>query len=265
MFLEYFHGTSFAHRADVRAKLVSFTAIIVLTFLFTSPVPNALLCAACLSLLVALGIAPRKVGGLLLPLLPIVVLIVVFAAFSPPFAVDSVQVIVYAWPGERLPLTVAGLMYGVSLGLRIVTMVCLTAALILCTPIEHFTALMTSARVPFPVVFILTTALRFVPTMQHRSEQIMDARRARGAHIDAGGVIGRIRAYTTIMVPLFSTGIRMSEDLAAAMLSRGYGISNSPTQLLTLRMSWRDPLLIATSMAALGFAIWFRSCGLWMT
>lgn len=264
MLLEYFEGSSFAHRADVRAKLVVFTVAIVLTFLFTSPVPNAILTVLALSLLFGLGLPARQVLRLLAPLLPIVVLIVAFAAFSPPGSARQTDVLLYAWPGQHLPLTSGGLAYGVGLGLRILTMVSLTSSLILCTPIEHVTALMRSFRMPFPIVFIVMTALRFVPTMQHRSEQILDAQRARGAQIDRGGVIGAIRAYTTIMVPLFSTGIRMSEDLSAAMLSRGYGITKQPTQLLTLRMTWRDPLLIVLAVAVLGAAIWLRSRGTWM-
>ena len=240
--------------------------MIVLTFLFGSPIPNAILSGAALVLLFSLGLAPSKVGRLLLPLVPIVVLIVVFAAFSPPpgQGASVSEVLLYAWPGGHLPLTVGGLMHGVSLGLRILTMVCLTSALVLCTQIEHFTALMRQIRMPFPIVFIVTTALRFVPTMQHRSDQILDAQRARGAKIDGGGVIGTIRAYTTIMVPLFSTVIRMSEDLSAAMLSRGYGVSKQPTQLLTLRMTWRDPLLLLVSLVVFGVAVWLRGDGVWM-
>lgn len=265
MFLEYFHGTSFAHRADVRAKIVAFVAVIALTFLFASPVPNALLAAASLALLLSLGVAPKDTGKLFLPLAPIVALIVLFAAVSPPTGIRAADTdaLVYLWFDGNLPLTMAGLQYGLSLGLRIITMVSLTSVLVLCTPIEHFTALMRQMRMPFAVVFIVTTALRFVPTMQHRSEQILDAQRARGAKIDGGGIIGTIRAYTTIMVPLFSTGIRMSEDLAAAMLSRGYGITKYPTQLLQLRMSWRDPLLILVALALLAAALWARSQGIW--
>lgn len=265
MFLEYFPGTSFAHRADVRAKLVAFTVVIVLTFLFTSPVPNALLTVGSLGLLLSLGLRPRAIGKLLLPLAPIVVLIVLFAAVSPPPKVDagSSPVIVQLWFGDNLPLTMAGLLYGVSLGLRILTMVSLTSALVLCTPIEHFTALLRSIRTPFPIVFIVTTALRFVPTMQHRSQQILQAQAARGAKLHGGGIIGSIRAYVTIMVPLFSTGIRMSEGLAAAMLSRGYGISKHPTTLHTLRMTWRDPVLVGLTLAVLAAAIWLRAHDVW--
>jgi energy-coupling factor transporter transmembrane protein EcfT len=267
MFLEYHQAATFAHRLDVRTKLFMFSAAVGLTFVFSHPVPNALLAAASLALLPALGIAPRQVGKLLAPLAPVIVLIIAFAALSkPPGNLDSAaanRVLVYLWFDSGLPLTVGGIAHGLSLGLRILTMVCLTSALIVCTPIEHFVAVMRMMRMPFPVVFIVMTALRFVPTMQHRADQVLDAQRARGAKIDSRGLISSIRAYTTIMIPLFSTGIRMSEDLSAAMLNRGYGITRQPTPLVTLRATWRDPIIAVLTIAVLGAAVSMRSAGWW--
>ncbi|HEY0698262.1 MAG TPA: energy-coupling factor transporter transmembrane component T [Micromonospora sp.] len=265
MFLEYRPGTSFAHRMDVRTKLLVFVVAVVLTFQFAHPLPNALLAAGSLLLLPALGVPWRQAGRLLAPLAPVVVLIVVFAALSRGpgdfGSSGSARVLAHLWFGDGLPLTVGGLAHGANLGLRILTMVCLTAALIVSTPVEHFVALMRMARLPFPVVFIVMTALRFVPTMQHRAEQVLDAQRARGAKIDDGGMIGRIRAYTTIMVPLFSTGIRMSEELAAAMLNRGYGITRQPTALTILRPTWRDPAVALVTVAVVGAVVWARTTG----
>lgn len=267
MFLEYRDGKTFAHRLDVRTKLFVFTAAIVLTFQFAHPLPNMVLAATSLTLLPALGITPRQVGKLLAPLAPVVVLIVVFAALGKsPSDFDSAtagRVLAYLWFDNGLPLTVGGLAHGLSLGLRILTMVCLTSALIVCTPIEHFVAVMRMMRTPFPVVFIVMTALRFVPTMQHRADQVLDAQRARGAKIDKAGVIGTIRAYTTIMVPLFSTGIRMSEELSAAMLNRGYGMTRQPTPLVTLRAGWRDPVVAVLAAALLAAVLWMRFAGWW--
>ncbi|MFG3699396.1 energy-coupling factor transporter transmembrane component T family protein [Micromonospora sp. NPDC047620] len=264
MFLEYRPGTSFFHRMDVRTKLLVFVVAVVLTFQFAHPLPNALLAVGSLLLLPALGVPGRQVGKLLAPLAPVVVLILVFAALSRgPGDFDSsssARVLVHLWFGDGLPLTVGGLAHGANLGLRILTMVCLTAALIVSTPVEHFVALMRMARLPFPVVFIVMTALRFVPTMQHRANQVLDAQRARGAKID-GGMIGAIRAYTTIMVPLFSTGIRMSEELAAAMLNRGYGITRQPTALTILRPTWRDPAIAVVTAVVVGVVVWARLTG----
>lgn len=255
MYLEYREGTTLAHRLDARTKLFAFTAAIVLTFLFADPLPNAVLAAAALALLFALGTRPRQVGKLLAPLAPVVVLIIVFAAISRSTGDGTTgRVLVHLWFDDGLPLTTGGLADGVNLGLRILAMVCLTSALVICTPIEHFVAVMRQLRMPFPVVFIVMTALRFIPTMQHRANQVLDAQRARGAKVADAGMFTAIRAYTTIMVPLFATGIRMSEELAAAMLNRGYGITRQPTSTVTLHATWRDALVAGVTVTLLALA-----------
>jgi energy-coupling factor transporter transmembrane protein EcfT len=164
-------------------------------------------------------------------------------------------------PGGGLPLTVGGLYYGLSLGLRILTMVMLTTLLLRCTPIEHFVAAMREARVPHPIVFIVMTALRFIPTMQHRADQVLDAQRARGAKVDRGGLIGRVRAYIPIMVPLITSGVRMSEDLAAAMLNRGYGATRRPTALLELHAAPRDAVAASAGVLVLAALVVLRVLG----
>ena len=117
---------------------------------------------------------------------------------------------------------------------------------------------MQQMRMPHALVFIVVTSLRFVPTMQTRSDQILDAQRARGARVDSGGLIGKIRAYVTIMVPLFSTGIRMSEELASAMISRGYGVVRNPTRLYDLEWKLVDTLIVISSIALVVGAVMLR-------
>lgn len=257
MLLEYSPGTTFLHRADVRSKLLAFVVLIVVAFLFTSPWLNLGLAALTLSLLFLLGIGFRGILRVFAPLTFIVVLIFLFAAFSPPRGADP-TVVAHLWPGNGLPITLGGVEYGANLALRILTMVAASAVLILTTPVEQFTTLMQQLRMPHALVFITVTSLRFVPTMQARSEQILDAQRARGAQVDSGGVIGKIKAYVTIMVPLFSTGIRMSEELSSAMIARGYGVVKRPTKLYDLQWRVVDWLILLVALGLVAVAISLR-------
>jgi len=117
--------------------------------------------------------------------------------------------------------------------------------------------------VPHFIVFIVMTALRFIPTMQHRAEQVLDAQRARGSRIDRGGLVSRVRAYIPIMVPLLTSGIRMSDDLAAAMINRGYGATKRPTALLILHAVPRDYVAVALAAAVLAALVVLRFQGVW--
>ena len=266
MRFEYRPGTTLLHRLDVRAKLWIFLAFMVATFLFGHWLPNLVLTLIAAALLLWAGIGVRGLLGIIAPLAFIVVIVVAFAAFGFVPSTSSgpdVHEVLFSLPDGVLPLTVGGLYYGISLGLRILTMVMLTTLLLVVTPIDHFVAAMREARVPHFIVFIVMTALRFIPTMQHRAEQVLDAQRARGARTDRGGLVSRVRAYIPIMVPLLTSGIRMSDDLAAAMINRGYGATKRPTALLTLRAVARDFVAVAVVALGLGVLVWLRIQGSW--
>lgn len=267
MRFEYRHGDSLPHRLDVRVKLTVFALLSAMTFQFADWFPNVLMTVLAVSLLMTTGVSVRELRALLAPMSVIVVLVTGFAAFGYQAGdarhAASQEVLFSLLPHEGLPLTAGGLAYGIGLGLRIVTMVILTTLLLVCTPLSHFTAAMRQARVPHPLVFIVMTALRFIPTMQSRADHVLDAQRARGARIDSGGMIGRVRAYIPIMVPLLTSGIRMSEDLAAAMINRGYGATKRPTALLVLHAEGRDYVVLGGSIWVFGAVMYLKTLGWW--
>jgi energy-coupling factor transporter transmembrane protein EcfT len=258
MRIEYQPGTSLLHRLDVRVKLLGFVVVLVATFVFGRWEFNLGLAVLAIGLTTWARIGLGRVLRTLAPLAIIVLIVAIFAAYSfrPESASDPANAaVLFSFPNDVLPLTVGGVSYGISLGLRIVTMVLLTTLLLFTTPIDDFVAAMRQARVPHAIVFIVMTALRFIPTMQQRADQVLDAQRARGAHIDDGSMIRRIRAFVPVMVPLLTSGIRMSDDLAAAMINRGWGATKRPTALYTLSMAPRDWLAIVVVIAALAAVI----------
>ena len=219
------NATARGNGFDVRSKLMALTAVVAATFLTSNPLVHLGLATLTAGALVRVR-GMRGFWGLLAPMLPVLALVFGFAAIAP-----------------------GGIGHASTLVLRLVTMLCSTAALLATTPAERFTTLMRTLRLPNPLVFVCTTALRFIPTLRRRSRQITEAQRVRGAHIDSRGPVRRVLAHATIMVPLLTSGIRMSEDLAAAMISRGYGITRHPTRLHDLHWTWRDTLLALVSAA----------------
>lgn len=210
---------------DVRSKLLALAAAVTATFLTSNPLAHLGLAALTAGVLLRVR-GLRGLWCLLAPMIPVLVLVFGFAAFTP-----------------------GGIGYASVLVLRLVTMLCSTAALLATTPSERFTTLMRTLRLPNPLVFVCTTALRFIPTLRRRSRQITEAQQVRGAHINSRTPVRRVLAHATIMVPLLTSGIRMSEDLSAAMISRGYGITCHPTRLHDLHWTWRDTLLTLASVA----------------
>lgn len=249
---------SLLSRTDVQSKLLALAAVVAATLLASDPLANLVLAAVTAGALVSSGGSVgggsgadglRRLRGLLAPLLPVLFLVFAFAVLAPPPGSDP-DIVAQLWPGA-LPVTASGLRHAANLVLRLVAMVCGSAAVLASTPTEQFTTLMRTLRLPNALVFMCTTALRFVPTLRQRARQITDAQQVRGARISSGGLVRRIKAHATVMIPLLTSGIRMSEDLAAAMVSRGYGITRHPTRLHDLSWSWRDTLLAAAAIALL--------------
>ena len=78
-------------------------------------------------------------------------------------------------------------------------------------------------RVPADdIAMMISITLRFLPTLADDAERIMKAQRARCA-VEEKGLFGAVRGMTPIIIPLFITAFRHSEELAVAMESRCYG------------------------------------------
>jgi energy-coupling factor transport system permease protein len=229
---------------DVRTKTLAFLMMTVLVFLFSSPVYNLALTLVSLSLTLSVGLTFNVVLGKVKPLVVIFLSIIVLTgiSYAPNHFVTPLGRSVIG-SSFGLFLTVGGLLYGLTYLLRILVMVLVSSALIYCTPLDAFLELLRKLKMPYQLAFVLTTAIRFVPTMEKKTESILDAQRARGSRVGTGSFMDRIRTYIPVMVPMMVEAVRMSEVLAVAMLNRGYGASAVATPLRELKMETTDYLL----------------------
>lgn len=259
MFLEHFPGRSFVHRLDVRTKTVAFIGLMVVLFLFRNPLYNAAVVLTVLGVATTARLPFRRLWGVLAPLLPVFLIIMVITGYTYPASTFSGEaarrVLFYSWPGQHLPVSAGGVLYGLTLLLRIVVMVLASSVLTLTTPLDDFLQLLRLMHVPYQLSFVITTGIRFVPTMEKKAAMVLEAQKARGALIETGGIIQRIKAYVPVMVPMIVDSIRMSENLACAMLNRGYGATANWTTLKKLSLAPRDGLAFAASVALVALAM----------
>ena len=95
----------------------------------------------------------------------------------------------------------------------------------------------------FPVheiAMTLSIALRFIPTLLDETERIMKAQASRGVDFNRGGIFKRFGAIISLIIPLFISALERSEELANAMIVRGYDPKAKRTRYRLLRFSWRD-------------------------
>ena len=96
------------------------------------------------------------------------------------------------------------------------------------------------SKVPLKLAMMMTIALRFVPTLLEETEKIMAAQKARGADMESGGLMQRIKALIPVLIPLFVSAFRRAFDLATAMESRCYHGGEGRTKMKVLHLSKDD-------------------------
>lgn len=239
-FGQYFPGNSPLHRMDPRMKLILTIVYVVLLFVVNNWlgfVVTAVYLAACILIskipfkLVLRGVKP------IIPL-------VVFTSILNMFFVDG-QVLVKL---GFLKLTVDGIVLAIKMTLRIVLLIMgsslltyTTSPIALTDGIEHL--LKPLEKIHFPVhemAMMMTIALRFIPTLIEETDKIMSAQKARGADLESGGLIQRIKALVPILIPLFISAFRRAEELALAMECRCYRGGDGRTSLRQLAYSKLD-------------------------
>ena len=253
---------SIIHRLDPRAKIIIF-GVLLIAITFT---PSQLgLSIGIAALLLALLLSKVPIGfalkGLLVPL-PFLLIIAIIQVFFYSSALDPNILIKLG----KLNITSGGLLAGVMLLIRF-------AGLILCLSLVSFVTSTSEllhglTKILSPLnrvgiqtmdfVMIVQVTLRFLPFLAQSAERIAKAQASRGS--DWGqkrkGLFNRIRQVIPMIIPLFITSLRRSENLALAMDARAYGVLKYRSSMTELHFSFRDGLAVLISVVV-SLAVFF--------
>ena len=245
-FGQFFPGDSLLHRLDPRVKLVLTVAYIAAVFV-PKTWAGLLLAVLFLLMMIALSKLPLSlIWKSVKPILPIVLFTAVLSAL-------------YVQGGEPLfswwifTVTPKGLINAAFLAVRIVCLIAGSSLLTYTTGPTTLTDALERLMKPLKLLHIpvhelammMTIALRFIPTLIEETDKIMSAQKARGADLENGNLMERIRALMPIMIPLFASSFRRAYELATAMECRCYNGGDGRTRMITLHMAPRDYLSLA--------------------
>jgi len=88
-------------------------------------------------------------------------------------------------------------------------------------------------------------AIKFIPILLGETNRVIKAQSARGVDFESGGFFHRAKNIVPILTPLFHGVFKRADDLAIALMARGY-VSGSPrTHLHQLKMAGRDYFVLA--------------------
>ena len=248
---QYFPGRSILHRLDPRVKLVLTLAAIVLIFVAFNFVSMALVVGLILTGMLLSGV-PVK---MYLKSMKAILFIVAFTSILNLFYGSGEPIFQFGF----MQITMNGIYRCIFIAIRI-------TALILCSSILTFTTSPTQLtdamerlmkplnvlRVPVhDIAMMMSIALRFVPTLLEETDKIMSAQKARGADMESGGLIQRVKAMIPILIPLFVSAFRRAYDLAMAMECRCYNSRIKPTKMKQLLAGKRDVIATAVTLVVL--------------
>ena len=256
---QHFPGSSILHRCDPRLKLVGTIAYIVVLFVAANPVGIAL-SIALLALLYSVAKIPFK---MILKSLKPIVPVIIFTAVLNLFFLTGETPLFQWWIFTIYP---EGVRYAILMAVRVMALIAgtslltyTTSPIVLTDAIENL--LRPLGRLHFPVhelAMMMTIALRFIPTLIDETEKIMNAQKARGAMLDTGSFVQRVKALVPILIPLFLSAFRRADELAMAMECRCYHGGEGRTRLKVLKFGREDVLCAVVLTILLGIIVCTR-------
>ena len=247
-FGQYYPVKSFVHNMNPALKILFLIAYIVAIFLAKNFYGLAA-CAFVLLLILIFSRVPflkvlRAIKGVLFLVIFTAVINVLFHTGSDVYWKGPA---VY-WHWKIFSVTQAGIVFSLFLIIRLVLLVtCSSLLTYTTTPValtDGIEVLLTPLKwIRFPVhelALIMSIALRFIPILMDETERIKNAQKARGADIEKGGLIKKIKSFVPILVPLLLSAFRRADELGDAMDARCYTGGKKRTKYKKLRLTWRD-------------------------
>jgi len=246
---QFFPINSVVHRMDARFKIV--ITMLFLVMLFWGQRVTTL-AAGLLFVIVATAcskIPPKMLVKSIKPIVPVLIITGMFNLFL----LDGGKTY---WRWHFLKLTEEGIQTSAFMIVRICLLIAgtslltyTTSPIVLTDAIEALLSPLKKLKMPVhELAMMMTIALRFIPTLLEETDKIMSAQKARGANLESGGLMQRVRALTPILIPLFVSAFRRAEELALAMECRCYHGGEGRTRLRVLKSGLRDYIALCFTL-----------------
>lgn len=237
---QFYPGDSILHKLDPRVKLLGTVIFVISLFMFDSFYGYI---AAAL-FLAAMIIISKVPFSFMIKGLRSVVILLVFTSLINMFLT----------PGELLceigPLSITkqGVRLAVFMLIRIVLLIVGSSIMTLTTTPSNLTdglekglGFLKIFKAPVhEVAMMMSIALSFIPILLEELDKIMKAQQARGADFESGNIIKRVKSMVPILIPLFISAFRRSNELAMAMETRCYRGGEGRTKMKPLVYKGRD-------------------------
>ena len=166
----------------------------------------------------------------------------------------------YFWPMLGLVFVIAFFSFNLQtawlLAIRLFNLLTVSFVFFRTVSPEEMGAALQRLGVPYGFAFILTTAMRYVPLIRQKIRNIIDAQSSRG--IDLRPRLRNAGNFMALLMPLLAQSFVLSDELALAMESRGFGRKGRSSRR-QFALTFLDCALMAGALMLLVlFALWER-------
>ncbi|ADZ22143.1 permease (Cobalt permease subfamily) [Clostridium acetobutylicum EA 2018] len=254
---QYIPGKSFIHKLDPRTKILLSLVYIVNLFLIDKFKGYIFITAFTLFIIFISGIKMKYIYKSLKPIL----LLIIFTGALNIFMTPGAAAPLFHW--SFIHIYKEGLVLAAFMSIRLIFLIIGTSMLTYTTSPIELTDGIEKLLTPFSKIglpahefaMMMTIALRFIPTLIDETDKIMKAQMARGADIDSGNIIKKAKSLIPILVPLFISSFRRTDELAMAMESRCYRGGEGRTRMKQLKFTSRDCVAVFFSVVLVGVSV----------
>lgn len=206
--------------------------------------------ATVLFLLVFVNVSHDKGTALKKWSVPLVLMGIIFTLLNPLLVSRGTHILFYL--GNR-QITLEATVFGFSMALTLLAIIILFISFNLILNGNKF--LFVFAKVLPRSAFLIMLAIRFVPLLKGRFEEISTVQRMRGMTVMSGTIRERARNGMNMIQTLLTWSLEEAIQTADSMTARGYG-SRDKSSYSQYKMERRDWIWLSILIMLFGVSIW---------
>jgi len=260
-------------RLDFRSKLYMMAIITIVAFSWEDPIYQIILAAVILIASLVAGVKRKYILTFLVIMLPFYGLLLLTHSF---FNQELVKTLlgksqltpIFIFPekwwsiGGSYP-TWEGFWYGINIIFKTLSLTLVIPLGIFTTDPNEMMVSLLKIKVPYKIIFIFSSTLRFFPLLIGEFNNIVEAQKLRGLALERTGLLKRVRIYANVGVPLILGALVKSQQMEVVLQSKAFSGSADRTYLYESNLTPIDITLILLCtvflLAALTLRIGYQS------
>lgn len=241
MKFETVNKKSFFTYLDFRTKLLMIIVVTIITFLWESPFTEGLLSLVIGYGCILAGIQLNYFKKIFMFMIPFHSFILIVTGF---FYIDQIKVLLnindltpifilpnsWFWIGG-LTMNYEGILYGLNIIFKTLNMILIIPLGIFTTDVNDMVIGMVKMKIPYKIVFIFSSTLRFFPLLVEEIQSILEAQKLRGLALNKVSFKKKAIIYLNLAVSLILNSMAKTNQIEIVLQSKSFSGSSNRTYL----------------------------------